>query len=642
MMLVAPANGYLICNFRLDREHNSYELSPTPVQTEIDGIKEEITVPKYIYSDWTKYYGINTNLNIGDTVNITPSANTNYGYQIVPVIQGDIYKLRCKGGNNFRAWAFTNTNYELVSKSGSEVSVEDVELTAPEDGYLIVNCLLYSTTVSGYSLGKKTWITTVAKFVELDEEIQTIQTKYENQFRFLTCTRNYINYTNRQAITTDINVGSTVDVTPVSTASFIYCIVACSKDDRFEVTGKGGSAYRAWAFTDRNYKLISKSSEDATVNKELLIAPENGYLICNLLLNQEHCIYQLIPTSVQTEIDGINEGTTVPNYIYSDWTKYYYINTNVSTGDTVDTTPVSTVSYAYQIVQVAQGDIYKLRCRGGNNSRAWAFTDENYKLVSKSGSEVAVEDVELIVPEDGYLIVNALLSSTIGYSLGKKTWITTVAKFADVDEEIEALQNGANAVNNELDAINYHRPLVKFSIDHELKDVSALVSLIDYTNLDDMLFQFYDLFDGLVTDYPDYVTKYDAALYDGLSMTYPRYANGIESGDLEYLETEAYKTYLYKFSSINLGAGNARNCKKKKLFIVCGTHGSEEASPFNAYIFAKMLCEASDENYFKLRDAFDIYIVPCLNGYGALHTTTNPRVNANGVNINRNYPVENW
>jgi hypothetical protein len=47
----------------------------------------------------------------------------------------------------------------------------------------------------------------------------------------------------------------------------------------------------------------------------------------------------------------------------------------------------------------------------------------------------------------------------------------------------------------------------------------------------------------------------------------------------------------------------------------------------------------------QLRSGFDIYILPCLNGYG-IYNMWKPnytgRLNANGVNINRNMPVSDW
>jgi hypothetical protein len=56
-------------------------------------------------------------------------------------------------------------------------------------------------------------------------------------------------------------------------------------------------------------------------------------------------------------------------------------------------------------------------------------------------------------------------------------------------------------------------------------------------------------------------------------------------------------------------------------------------------LFAKQLCTPTDPNFYKLRAAFDFYIIPCLNGYGMYKIT---RGNGNKVNINRNFPIRKW
>lgn len=186
-------------------------------------------------------------------------------------------------------------------------------------------------------------------------------------------------------------------------------------------------------------------------------------------------------------------------------------------------------------------------------------------------------------------------------------------------------------------------PMVRFDIGHELRDVSADLSGINFRAQDalgcyTLIEQVYARFDALVTAHSGVITRVDAA--EQVSLTYPDYASlgGSASGD--YDATPTYKTYMYKVVSSNSAVNKAAtDMRKRKLLIVAGTHGNELAAPFNCYLFAKWLVEASDLNAFKMRSAFDVYIVPCLNGYGMYHRQ---RPNANGVDINRNYPVHRW
>jgi hypothetical protein len=238
---------------------------------------------------------------------------------------------------------------------------------------------------------------------------------------------------------------------------------------------------------------------------------------------------------------------------------------------------------------------------------------------------------------------------TTDFTAGRKNYIQSTAN-TNYLRVYSSVNNGSFSIyesdliygtNNDLSNIlnNIQAPLVKFNIDKELKNVSSELSKMDYSDngRNTIMPQIYTLFDSLVTNFPSYVTKTDVGSL--LNISYPTYANGVEvEGD--YLVTPAYKTYMYSFVSSYPNSGNTSFTKKKKLLLVGGTHGNELAAPFNLYYFAYQLCNAmNDENFFKLQSAFDIYIIPCLNGYGMYHKT---RTNANGVNINRNYPVTGW
>lgn len=188
-----------------------------------------------------------------------------------------------------------------------------------------------------------------------------------------------------------------------------------------------------------------------------------------------------------------------------------------------------------------------------------------------------------------------------------------------------------------INAIANNIQLVKFESDSSYIDPD--MSVIDYSSdksRKTIIEQVYGLFDNLVKNNASYASKVDAGEAAGLS--YPEYTNGVDA-DGKYLATPAYKVFMYKFESSDIYMGNDNKFPKKKILIVCGTHGNETCSSFNAYLFAKRLCDGTDLNYAKLRSAFDVYIIPYLNGYGCYH---NQRANANSVDINRNFPAEGW
>ena len=175
-------------------------------------------------------------------------------------------------------------------------------------------------------------------------------------------------------------------------------------------------------------------------------------------------------------------------------------------------------------------------------------------------------------------------------------------------------------------------PSIVFDTDYALHDFSSVINSMNWSdgiNQSNILEQTYALYDGLVSSYPAYASKEDVAQTLGLS--YPAYANGTVEG------VPQYKVYMYKLIFNDPAIGTSKH--KKKVLIISGVHGNEIAAPVNTYLIAKQLCEATDANFYKLRSAFDFYIIPCLNGYGMYKIT---RGNGNNVNINRNYPIRKW
>ena len=174
-------------------------------------------------------------------------------------------------------------------------------------------------------------------------------------------------------------------------------------------------------------------------------------------------------------------------------------------------------------------------------------------------------------------------------------------------------------------------PLVVFNYKDGLQDET-----VDVNFSTDFVAQIEERFDNLILQYPSYISKTDAIT--GLGLSYPTYANLNGVAVEPYLATPSYTTKLYHLTDEN-NIYSELVTRRDKILIVAGVHGNERAAVYNAYLFAKHLCEATIEDYFKIRSKFDIYILPIANGYGVYHSI---RQNANGVNINRNFPIEKW
>ena len=152
-----PIDSYFLLNgslYRAIKDIDIYDTidyssaTPNCVETtvgaelfRINGIIDTLYYFEPITLDKTQP-GIITNLSAGATVDITahPSVSTFFSV-IVPCVAGDVFHITGTGGGEPRLWAFTLSNYNLVSKSTSNKVETDAELIAKYDGYLICNFL---------------------------------------------------------------------------------------------------------------------------------------------------------------------------------------------------------------------------------------------------------------------------------------------------------------------------------------------------------------------------------------------------------------------------------------------------------------------------------------------------------------------
>lgn len=99
--------------------------------------------------------------------------------------------------------------------------------------------------------------------------------------------------------------------------------------------------------------------------------------------------------------------------------------------------------------------------------------------------------------------------------------------------------------------------------------------------------------------------------------------------------------YVYKFKPLRSNIYGSYAKKNPQILIICGQHGWEKASVMGTYTLIKDMFEnhTTDPVLSYLHSHIELHIVPVANTYGFDNMTY---VNANGVNLNRNWPVRNW
>ena len=128
------------------------------------------------------------------------------------------------------------------------------------------------------------------------------------------------------------------------------------------------------------------------------------------------------------------------------------------------------------------------------------------------------------------------------------------------------------------------------------------------------------------TSINDYFSKLDA-LVDGKYIT--KEILGLDSSG-------TYNVYKYNLTPMQVSVPRFSDKKIPKILINCGIHGFEKASVFSIYYFIYNLVNnwQNDEILEYLRFNVEFEIIPVSNPWGYVK---NSYLNANGVNINRNF-----
>lgn len=132
---------------------------------------------------------------------------------------------------------------------------------------------------------------------------------------------------------------------------------------------------------------------------------------------------------------------------------------------------------------------------------------------------------------------------------------------------------------------------------------------------------------------------WDAFNSDFTAATYAQYIAGVDSlllpsatkADLGICSNGADRVYSYSFGS---GA--------KKLFILSGQHGEETLGQIASLRFVEQFIKSNHPMMQYFRSVFSLVFIPVANPSGYRNIAHDGRVNANGVNLNRNYSPNFW
>lgn len=284
----------------------------------------------------------------------------------------------------------------------------------------------------------------------------------------------------------------------------------------------------------------------------------------------------------------------------------YKIANNYSIGTVIDLTPTSESATGCIAYPCLKGDVFTLTGTGYSSIRLWAFTDVDCKLLSKAASNAKGTGLELTAEQDGYFIMN--VNTNLSRSLSVTRTSIEVKDINAVREDIDEIRVDINSIlpdSRFYKAVSWGSSDLDEYIHVSHGDFNLFTSQTTAT-------QYYQLWNDLVTASNGYITATELGLASDNATT----------------------MYAYNLKPISGYRG-------AKLFVVCGQHGFEKAAPFGLYYFVRELVSnyRNNSTLMYLRNWCEFVIIPLMNPYGF---NNNAYTNANGVNLNRNWPTTEW
>lgn len=214
----------------------------------------------------------------------------------------------------------------------------------------------------------------------------------------------------------------------------------------------------------------------------------------------------------------------------------------------------------------------------------------------------------------------------------------STAHYLRISSDVQPRAWQINAGETLLNYDEHYKIIDKVRLPKELASSSDAVifsgnieQMFDLTDSPDVAFdiynttaaQVYAMYDSLVTQYPQYITK-EVLGNDDDGNEIALYRMTPVRGTVEHATN--VPTALY------------RTPKIPTVFINCGLHGNEHSSAFVTYLFFREMCAewANNEIYEVLRHDVNYLVIPVANPSGWNAYT---RKNGNGVDINRNFPT---
>ncbi|PTE80295.1 M14 family metallopeptidase [Staphylococcus cohnii] len=280
-------------------------------------------------------------------------------------------------------------------------------------------------------------------------------------------------------------------------------------------------------------------------------------------------------------------------------------------GDIVDNSTI----HLSDFIPVESNEIYSIDFGG---SMRVGFYDINKKYIDTFYTDVS-PDKFTTTPKTKYIRVNVHQSRIKNGMINKGSEIQPFEKwhepklkgvlYDEPSDPFEKYKTTGFTLDDHLD-LRYTPPAIKGISDDDEKP-ALQITVEDY----------YTMYDKLMNDNPEYITKSLAGTDD--------FGNNIYRYDFK----PKYADFIKDTSEV------PRTFNRPKIFLVSSTHGAEKTVIWSLYNTMRLICEEWKNNealeFLRWNAEFIVIPIICPTGY-----KQNSRKNANGVDLNRNFTAD--
>lgn len=355
---------------------------------------------------------INLSGGVGTTAPVDTPTQTSggYSYSITPVQPTDVVIVNgTSNGGNPRLWAFLDANNVILSVADNQrIVARNLELTAPADAaFVVINT---NEKLTSYVRAVDSLEYTKASKTELSNAIQTEKTRAEGVEGQL-----------RSDIDANVHdIRRTDDILVVTSNDL-------TKHGKYDIhTGEYSDTtqnFYADEFVVGNAKsLVVKTKRDHYAGECVCLYTDDGVIGIELTSAYQYIslkgVNKVSFTAIpETEFNAILTPAILMQDVYDETRIGQSIQlspgrvaNNGTVGQQVTFVVAANPTYNYAILDVQEGEVYKLSCTGGGTPRAYCLVDSNNICLEVAGDAETLHDKYLEIREDGKLAINVNLN----------------------------------------------------------------------------------------------------------------------------------------------------------------------------------------------------------------------------------------